>query len=35
MNILLKDLYLDVNLDQTRIQHETIERTNYSSMVSV
>ena len=35
MNIVLKDLYLDVNLGQTRIQHETIIRTNYSSTVSV
>ena len=35
MNIVLKDLYFDANLDQTRIQHETIIRTNYSSTVSV
>ena len=35
MSMLLKDLYLDANLGQTRIQHEIIIRTNYSSMVSV
>ena len=35
MNILLKDLYFGANLGQTRIQHETIIRTNYSSMVLV
>ena len=35
MNILFKDLYLDANLGQTRIQHETIIRTYYSSTVSV
>ena len=35
MNILLKDLYIDANLGQIKIQHETIIRTNYSSTVSV
>ena len=35
MNIVLKDLYLDANIGQTRIQHETTIRTNYSSTVSV
>ena len=35
MNLVLKDLYLDANLGQTRIQHETIIRTNYSCTVSV
>ena len=36
MNILLKDFfYLGENLGQARMQHETIIRTNYSSMISV
>ena len=35
MNLVLKDLYLGANLGQTKIQHETIIRTNYSSTVSV
>ena len=35
MNILLKDTHSDENLSQTRIQHETIIRMYYSSMVSV